>query len=144
MNITNMKKLVARLESEDQKVGFDMDTWFRHTSDFDTEFGGTNYVQGEDIVPLVEECSCGTVACLAGHSAIIAWEEGYYEPDESNNVYNVAYNWLELNPKERGRLFHGRWSTQPRHPELGIVADQSLPAAIIELKYLIAEEELSQ
>ncbi len=30
MNVENMKKLIARLEQNDFKVGFNMGTWFEH------------------------------------------------------------------------------------------------------------------
>ena len=101
MNIKNMKRLIAHLEDPKNPIGFDMRAWFRHNnSDRETR---------DHILTTVKNHACGTVACIAGHAAYLAWALDY---DKGEVIVNVAQGSLELTDVERDNLFHGRWSNK--------------------------------
>ena len=85
MNIENMKKLRDSLE--DSPVAFNMSTFFRHNDQtWGLQFGDRPSMTKEDALDIVDNHPCGTAACLAGHAAILAWQEG----EEETNLITVA------------------------------------------------------
>ena len=101
MNLKNMRRLRARLRSRKNPVGFDMRSWFTHN--------GRQLVYPAAICRAAEEHSCGTVACLAGHAALLAWQSGDVPKKQNDKVVDVATEWLGLDGGEVQQLFHGLW-----------------------------------
>ncbi len=105
MNLKNMKKLRAALRSRKNLVKFDMASWFAHNDVVKTTRG--------DVLSIVKEHPCGTVACLAGHAAILAWQEGDLSvPEywEGNPIFQAARKFLGLTGSQADHLFYGYWS----------------------------------
>lgn len=105
MNIENLRKLRTRLRSRKNPVGFNMGKWFAHNELKEEELSR--------ILTIVDEHPCGTVACLAGHAAIIAAQEGLSPLDCSffghGEIFSTAAEFLDLTEEEAERLFYGRW-----------------------------------
>ncbi len=104
MNIENMRKLRTRMRSRKNPVKFNMNNWFEHNQN-------NRSVSPEEFIETVENHACGTVACLAGHAAILAIEEGGLEAIERSSdwIYQTARVYLELGSMEADDLFYGRW-----------------------------------
>ena len=136
MNLTNMRKLRTRMRSRKNPVGFNMNHWFMHNKESRTP-------SPAKLIETVETHACGTVACLAGHTAIMAMEEGWSaETDPYGNwVYNLARGYLGLELGEADDLFYGRWWSKYQIKNL---SDISKAEAIKELTRLIKKEEASQ
>lgn len=129
INLKNMRRLRAHLRSRKNPVGFDMRAWFRHN--------GRQLVSPAAICRAAEEHACGTVACLAGHAALLAWQSGDVPKKRNAKVVDVATKWLELDVGEVQRLFHGLW---PAVLWSTIPADITKALAITELTRMIDEE----
>ena len=99
MNIENMKALITHLEWEENPVGFDMGEWFSHRG---------RVTVGEDIRNIVKFHSCGTVACIAGHAAILSGL-----PLKDVSFWKLAEKWLGLTGDESRILFFGKWKEDP-------------------------------
>ena len=99
MNVENMKKLITRLEEDDPKVGFNMSNWFNHN--------GQEILGIRDAYYVAETHACGTVACIAGHAALLATEEDTRFMVSNEHVEKVARDWLELEEEEAFHLFQG-------------------------------------
>ena len=129
MNLKNMRRLRARLRSRKNPVGFEMQHWFRHNKRFLTAPAA--------ICRAAEEHPCGTAACLAGHAALIAWQNG--DMPRKRYVYadDVATEWLGLDDWEACALFTGNWAGLPEYTNL---EDTTKPQAITELTRLIDAE----
>ncbi len=136
MNVENMKRLVEHLESPDNPIRFRMNSYFSHNG---------CAVKGKvEILDVVEEHACGTVACLGGHAAYLAWKEGDkdyvrdikskdFVSDDLIDVYYTARRWLGLTGAQAYSMFLGRWS----HKELHQI---TMEDAIDHLKSMIAQE----
>ncbi len=124
MNIPNMEKLITALEGDANPVGFDMNTWFRHNN--------AELSDEDGVMEIVEEHPCGTQACLAGHAAILAWEEGgqsgYY-------IRETAAIWLDLSTGQSISLFHDQW-----HVDVKDYSNRTKEEAVAELQFLIKQE----
>ncbi len=129
MNVKNMRKLRAWLRSRKNPVGFGMGDWFRH--------GGKSLVTPTAICRAVETHSCGTVACLAGHAAILAWQSGDMPKKKGVSIKHVAVDWLGLDDNETSDLFYGRWSALPFATSIWEITKAQ---AIAELTRLIEAE----
>lgn len=122
MNKTNMRRLVRHLVSRKRAVGFDMRTYFRHNS--------SRLHRPSAIIRAAETHACGTVACIAGHAALLAWLDG--APRRSGvSVHRVAHDWLRLDFMESYDLFMGRWTGKRIH-------DITVKDAVAELRRMIA------
>ncbi len=126
MNITNMKKLIEHLETQEE-IGFAMSNWFVHQ--------GAIKFRSYTVMPIVKNHICDTSACLAGHAAILAWNEGKYRKER---LSTAAELWLDLDACETDKLFYGGWETLDEHKGLELL---TVEEAIIELKYQVAREE---
>ena len=107
MNLANMKKLRTRVRSRKNPVKFNMGNWFAHNLD-------NNRRTPENLLETVETHACGTVACLAGHAAIIYLQEndGKLPQDilEGGDwIRRLAQHYLGLRDYEADALFHGHW-----------------------------------
>lgn len=125
MNIENMKKLRTRLRSRKNPVAFDIGAWFSHN--------GIRKQNRSEILEIVKEHPCGTVACLAGHAAILAWEEG---ASGRKSISDTAGEFLGLDLDEADELFYAKW-----RPSSVSFSDVTRSAAIKELTRLIEQEE---
>ncbi len=130
MNIKNMRKLLRQLQSPQTAVGFSMSNWFRHNE--------IRVDDPEEICDITKNHPCGTVACLAGHAAILAWESGDVDksPWGASSIRDAAQEWLDLPDATADRLFMGNWP--------GTSSDRALQTltkaeAIIELNRMINE-----
>lgn len=101
MKIDNMRELVERLKVRKNPLKFDMGSFFKHGED-DHEDKDSAYV-----LDIMENHSCGTVACIAGHAAIAAWGKGEYL---ERDIFDTARLWLGLNHKQAFDLFYDNWS----------------------------------
>lgn len=127
MNIENLRKLRTRLRSRKNPVGFDMAQWFDH-----------NGIKKESlavILQIVDEHACGTVACLAGHAAILAAQKGATRPLDCSHgeIFHTAAEFLGLTELEADNLFYARWS--PHY--VGELSKVPKSSAIEELTRLI-------
>ena len=128
MNLKNMRKLRAALQSRKNPVAFDMGTWFRHNDH--------RLVTATGICNVVEKHPCGTAACLAGHAAILAWQSGNVPKfGKKKRIEDVAAKWLGLDPDVAHALFMGRWRGQ-----FNFICEITKPEAIAELTRLIDAE----
>ena len=136
MNLANMKKLRTRMRSRKNPVEFNMDKWFAH--------GQKNYSSSpKELLETVKTHACGTVACLAGHAAIMYLEENdVVFPKEldpyGNWIYKLGRHYLGLPEHEANSLFYGQWWNHYNKKPL-----RELPKAeaIRELTRLIEGEE---
>ena len=119
MNKKNLQKLLDHLKSQ-TKLGFNMENWFEHN--------GTQIFLSENALSIMKEHPCGTNACLAGHAAILAWEEGKYL---DLSPADAAEKWLDLRDNEAG-LFYGSWFSLEEEKSLD---ELTLEEAITELEY---------
>ena len=101
MNLKNMRRLRARLRSRRNPVGFEMHLWFRHKS--------RRLSSPAAICRAAEKHPCGTAACLAGHAALIAWQNGDMPKTRGIHTEIVASKWLGLNWSQSHNLFRGYW-----------------------------------
>lgn len=86
MNKENIQKLIDVLKSEEGLPGVTFDM-----SDF----------YGQDEI-------CGTVACIAGHAALIADPDGLRASSHPGAFsYDAAKEWIGLDTREADRLFFG-------------------------------------
>ena len=105
MNIKNFRRLRSALLDEENPVNFTMATWFEHNDD---------ELDGNDAFEAAQAHSCGTVACLAGHAALIAWQSDDIELD-NQKIEEVAREWLGLTHPEATLLFMGSWANRALH-----------------------------
>ena len=129
MNLKNMRRLRARLRSRKNPVGFGMANWFLH--------GSRSLVTPAAICRAVETHPCGTVACLASHAAIIAWQSGDVPRKRNVSIRDLAAEWLGLSNRDAIDLFVGKWEDRP--DDAGI-EDLTKAQAITELTRLIDAE----
>lgn len=128
MNVKNMRKLRARLRSRKNPVGFNMTNWFQHRN--------RSLVTPAGICRAAEQHACGTVACLAGHAALLAWQSGDVPKNPDARVYFVARDWLGMEDEEVQDLFYGCWPAV-RGVYIGDITEDQ---AIAELTRLIEAE----
>jgi len=83
MNKENIQKLIDVLKSEEglKGVTFDMATFY-----------------GEDEI-------CGTVACIAGHAALLT-DPNAFTPRRAGTAYNIARSWLDISVEQANKLFY--------------------------------------
>ncbi len=115
MNRKNLKRLIERLESPENPVSFNMDDFFQHN----------NIYIGEriNILNILATHPCGTVACLAGHAAIIAWSEDNFEYPY---IEPTAQEWLELSDDEAEKLFYRSWARPSEEGMKGITKQEAI------------------
>ena len=130
MNAGNMRKLIACMQSERNPIGFDMGTWFKHNV--------YEYHSRDKIMDIVQSHVCGTVACIAGHAAVLAWEEN---PTLGGRVEDVAADWLGLDPTQEHALFMGYWEATAAGRLSLSDPRLNLEAAITELRRMVRENE---
>lgn len=84
MNKENIQQLIDVLKSEEglKGVTFDMSRYY-----------------GEDEV-------CGTVACIAGHAALLADRLFGFTPHRAGAAYYIAKSWLDISQDQADRLFY--------------------------------------
>ena len=134
MNLENMRKLRTRMRSRKNPVKFDMDKWFTHN-----EMG---LLPPEELLEVVEDHPCGTVACLSGQVAIMSLQEGNKIEDPHGNwLFREAKRYLGLTEHEADSLFYGHWWKHYYRKSLSLI---SKAEAIRELTRLIEKEEASQ
>lgn len=129
MNLKNMRKLRTRLRSRKNPVGFNMRGWFYHNGELS--------VSSTDVCCIVEEHSCGTVACLAGHAALLAWQSGDVPKEQNDCIEEVARRWLGMTDSSANDLFFGNWNNETRTV---LLRDLTKRQAIAELTRLIEAE----
>lgn len=129
MNLKNMRRLRAHLRSRKNPVGFNMANWFQHNS--------RDLVTPTVICRAVETHPCGTVACLAGHAALLAWQSGDIPLEHRARIRVVAAEWLGLKYDESHDLFAGNWGEQYR----GLLKNLTKAQAITALTRLIDAEQ---
>lgn len=109
MNVENMTKLrdhLVWLRDNDKAYKFAMNRWLglrdhpaapacSSIGEFDWWLGG------EEVISATE---CGTVACLAGHTALL------FGADPGDYVDEFAREVLGLETWEAATLFYGKWS----------------------------------
>ena len=84
----------------------------------------------DEVLSIVENHSCGTAACLAGHAAILAWQEG--QCLDIIDIEAAAEKWLDISGEV---LFYGGWKTlTEEEPDLRSL---TLSEAIQEVKHII-------
>jgi len=127
INIENARRLIKRLEADENPVGFNMAVWFVH--------GIEGHEDPGVICNIVKEHSCGTVACLAGHAALEAWQSGDVRITNLKVQY-VAQEWLGLSYGESRLLFHGHWGVSKTLKKA--VRELTKEEAIDELNRLIS------
>ncbi len=127
MNKENMEKLLKSLEQENNPTAFNMERFFGH---------GTSLhpFEKDEVIQVMKVHACGTTACLAGHAAILAWDEG--ECLDIKEIEAAAEKWLDISGED---LFYGGWKTLNDgngndDPDLGSLC---LSEAIIEIKHII-------
>lgn len=125
MNLKNMRRLRAHLRSRKNPVGFNMAKFFWHN--------GHDLVTPAAVCRAVEKHSCGTVACISGHAAILAWQSGDM-PKSRKSIPEVAAKWLGLDEWEANSLFYGHWPGRPRGL---LMSEITKSQAITELTRLI-------
>lgn len=83
MNKENIQQVIDVLKSEEglEGVTFDMATFY-----------------GEDEV-------CGTVACIAGHAALLA-DPNAFTPRRARPAYDIARSWLDISVEQADKLFY--------------------------------------
>lgn len=129
MNLKNMRRLRTRLRSRKNPVGFEMQTWFRHNS--------RRLVSPAAMCRAVEKHPCGTAACLAGHAALLAWQNGDVPKKQHVSIKDVATEWLGLDWEAAHRLFHGYWGNES---DCALLPQLTKAQAIDELTRLIDAE----
>ena len=129
INVKNMRRLRTRLRSRKNPVAFDMRSWFRHKN--------RNLISPAAICRAAEEHPCGTVACLAGHAALLAWQSGDVPKKRGAKLVDVAAEWLGLNSSEASDLFFGHWNNRRRKC---VLSDFTKAQATTELTRLIDAE----
>ena len=138
MNLTNATTLLNHLKwlQTHRPDKFDMDLWIGwNKNTFDSETGViedlNEWLKENKITEPVSPTECNTVACLAGHAALLAPST----PDTKDTpIYNIAVNWLELDHNTAKELFYAEsplWKGR----------DSTLENAIEVLQELIQEEE---
>lgn len=104
MNIDNINKLINHLK----KIGpqnFDMGDWLR---------GYPNKKKASEVmIDMESKGGCGTVACIAGHAAILCAAESDYDDnlEEYELIEDIARDWLDLDWEDANTLFY---RTDPR------------------------------
>jgi len=130
INVENARRLIKRLEDEDNPVAFHMLYWFSHN--------GKGENDPIEICDIVSRHPCGTVACLAGHAALEAWQSGDRSRSDLGSIQGVAQDWLGLEYLASRALFQGRWNDQALEGSLGHLTKEG---AITELNRLIELHE---
>ncbi len=131
MNVENMKRLIKRLEDPNILVKFDMGAFFLHNEDAVWDESEALMNQAKEVLDVVENHPCGTVACIAGHAAILAWLE-----DDRYHNYDIKYTaeyWLGLTSSEASKLFYAHWNG-------GLLQSTTKQQAIDHLKSLIPND----
>jgi len=123
MNIKNARRLRERLIDSDNPVGFDMGDWFSHNDE------PLNFEPC--VMDAVTNHACGTVACIAGHAAILSWQD---KKSVKDNVRDTAASFLGLDRLSAQRLFLGMWSRKN-------MVDITIEEAITQLDRLILKAE---
>lgn len=133
MNRENMTKLrdhLAWLRDNDKADKFNMGVYLSYHNIQATTVASLsktihNYT-GK--MPVISATECGTVACIAGHAALIG---GCHENDL---VPYFALRWLDLTGDEAADLFFGAWSSSSLH-------DVTIDDVITELDRLLDEQQ---
>jgi hypothetical protein len=133
INVENLTKLINHLKLVNKK-NFDMSEWYEDDEDKWLEKPATELVwyiqQGKG--------DCGTVACIAGHAAILEAAERNITLEDMGNAEYTAMDWLGLNYDQAHRLFKpgltpdGRWWAG----SLGQLRNHTLQKAIAVLERL--------
>lgn len=136
MNIENMTKLRDHLQwlvDNDKTYKFNMSNWLGYRIgdncvEEDISIGGLieGVKESEGIDITVSPYECGTVACLAGHAALIGGAK------EGDSVREFAADWLGIDVDDRYSLFMGVWSGKQMN-------DITIEDAINHLNTLIKE-----
>jgi len=130
INVVNARRLIKRLESEENPVDFNMSYWFDHN--------GNGSDDPEVICQIVAEHPCGTAACLAGHAALEAWESGDMKVSKGVRVQETAQMWLGLEYHAAKSLFHGHWGGELLMGDLDVL---TVDEAITEVNRLITLQQ---
>lgn len=110
MNIENINKLIHHLKSLKNEENFSMNQWLRFGWFGDSEVDWDDEPASRLVEQMHEKGDCGTVACIAGHAAILkAAEEG--DTSGKYDIYSArdqAENWLGLTEQQADVLFEPR------------------------------------
>lgn len=103
MNVENIQKLINHLQKTKEE-NFDMKFWLMR---YPYQRSAKNILEQMETTG-----GCGTVACLAGHAALIrAAEEG--ESLRDQHISSFAADWLDLDDHQTGSLFlSGFWANK--------------------------------
>jgi hypothetical protein len=106
MDVANIQALIQRLRAPATQGHFDMGSYFRTDDD---------YVE-EDDTPVAQSVhNCGTVACIAGHAAIMAHPEAPtnafdMESYGGEDLHTIATTYLGLTELQASELFTPRYN----------------------------------
>ncbi len=131
MNKENMEKLLKHLERTNNPVKFEMERFFGHG-------GGLYPFEKDEVIEIINNHSCGTTACLAGHAAILAWQEG--KCLDINDIKAAAEKWLDINGED---FFFGNWKSLS-DSDYTHLSDLTLKEAITEIKYIIKTGKVAE
>lgn len=125
MNVENMNKLIAQLRRIPREA-FDLSEWFERRFALDDprieDYGEGDYYEYEGLATVTvldpawaaetaeDPFKCDTVACIAGHAALLAYADGSTK-DASTRIKRVATDWLDLTDGEASGLFTPSFST---------------------------------
>ncbi len=132
MNKENMTKLLKSLERTNNPVGFEMERFFGHG-------GNLMPFERDEVIDIVETHACGTTACLAGHAAILAWDEG--QCLDISGIEAAAEKWLDINGED---LFYGGWKTVDSEAGSPDLESLTLKEAIVEVKHIIKTGDVAE
>ena len=131
MNKENMEKLLKHLQQVDNPIRFNMERFFGHGSVL-VPF------ERDEVLEIVETHSCGTTACLAGHAAILAWQEG--QCLDISDIEPAAEKWLDISGED---FFYGGWKTIDVDDDPDMFS-LCLSEAITEIKHIIKTGDVAE
>lgn len=121
MNLANMNRLIDHLKKVPRDA-FDMGEWFSRVISSDDPLRDeyseiSSYSEGEEVIFEIHPAwaaevltkqegpgpyDCNTVACIAGHAALLATAETKHRPED---IEYYAQDWLGLTNEQATRLF---------------------------------------
>jgi hypothetical protein len=141
MNIENMKRLVAKLESIPERK-FRMEQYFGITEKDKISFFPKAYEELRKDRVFDPMTDCRTTACIAGWAIACMSDEELKRIKEAYvTVDGIAMLWLGLTNYEIKHLFMGEWCSDYR---LDSVGTATLPEAIDYLKSVIKKYEAGE
>lgn len=132
INVEHANQLIAHLEgllATGKEHKFNMKRWLTHpVSDDDYSYIGHLAFDLElaEINEAISPIECRTVACLAGHAALIGG------CPRGRCIKDFATEWLGLKPAMAHHLFLGRWSRR-----VDLIENITLREAIDQLKMMV-------